>query len=108
MDLIYRCINIMNKKLEYCFDFKLNYHLRHRYTDVQDALATPSVCFSPTTIIDTPLHLLTPEQLKLLNREPAYVPLCQMYVSSASVSMEEIIQKRYKSLQHDLNILFTK
>ncbi|CAF4090289.1 unnamed protein product [Rotaria sordida] len=108
MDLIYRRINIMNKKLEYCFDFKLNYHLRHRYTDVQDALAIPSVCFSPTMIIGTPLHLLTPEQLKLLNRGPTYVPLCQMYVSSASVSMEEIIQKQYKSLQHDLNILFTK
>ncbi|CAF1346300.1 unnamed protein product [Rotaria sordida] len=108
MNLIHRRINIMNKKLEYCFDFKHNYYLRHRYADVQDALAISSVCFSPTMIIGTPAHLLTPEQLKLLNRGPTYVPLCQMYVSSASVSIQEIIEKQYKSLQHDLNILFTK
>ncbi|CAF4561267.1 unnamed protein product [Rotaria sp. Silwood2] len=115
MDLIYRRVNIMNQKFDCISNFKINYYLRHHYDDdddddlQQDTLSIPSVSFSPTMIMGTPLHLLTEEQLKLLNRGPTYVPLCHAYVSSSScVSMKEIIQKQYKVLQHHLSSLFQK
>jgi hypothetical protein len=57
-------------------------------------------------IIDTPLHLFTTEQLKLLKRGPTYIPPCQMYVSCVSVNA--MIEKQFKFLQHNLNILFAK
>ncbi|CAF3228087.1 unnamed protein product [Rotaria sp. Silwood2] len=108
MDHIHRRVDIINKKIEYNSNFRIHYCLQHHYTDLQDSLSISSICFSPTMIMSTPLHLLTKEQLQLLNRGPTYVPPYQMSVSSLYASMEEIIQKQHKSLQHDLNILFNK
>ncbi|CAF1172792.1 unnamed protein product [Rotaria sordida] len=108
LDLIDRRVDIINKKLEYASNFRIHYSLQHNYTDLSDTFAIPSHCFSPTMIMGTVLHLFTKEQLRLLNRGPTYIPPYQMYVSSTDLSMEEIIQKQYKSLQHDLNILFSK
>ncbi|CAF4742015.1 unnamed protein product, partial [Rotaria sp. Silwood2] len=82
MDFILRRVNIMNQKFDCISNFKINYYLRHHYDDdddddsQQDTLSIPNVSVSPTMIMGTPLHLLTEEQLKLLNRGPTYVPLC--------------------------------
>ncbi|CAF4818731.1 unnamed protein product [Rotaria sp. Silwood1] len=108
MDIIHRRVDIINKKVEYCSNFRIQYCLHHNYTDLPDSFAIPSHCFSPTMIIGTAVHLLTKEQLQLLNRGPTYVPPYQMYVSSTNGSLEEIIKKQFKSLQYDLNNLFTK
>jgi len=109
VDLIYRRFKIIDKKLQYIYNFRSNYFLRSRYGDFEDKINTPAIRFSPTMIIDTSSHHpLTDEQLKLLNRGPTYVPPCQMYVSSSYVSINDMVQKQYKLLQHHLSILFAK
>ncbi|CAF2844990.1 unnamed protein product [Rotaria sp. Silwood2] len=108
VDLIERRVKIINQKSDYMSNFKINYCLRNHFDDLQDTLTIPNIRFSPTIIMGTVLHLLTEEQLKLLNRGPTYVPPCQMYVSSSCLSINEIIQKQYKSLQYDLNIVYDK
>ncbi|CAF3972408.1 unnamed protein product [Rotaria sordida] len=107
-NLIDRRVDIIKKKFEYTSNFKINYFLQHTYNDVPEEFAIPSVCFSPTIILSTPLHLFTKEQLKLLNRGPSYVPPCQMYMSSTSTTIEKIIEEQYKSIQHDLHRMFAK
>ncbi|CAF3974076.1 unnamed protein product [Rotaria sordida] len=107
-NLIDRRVDIIKKKFEYKSNFKINFFLQHTYNDVAEEFAIPSVCFSPTMIQSTPLHLFTKEQLKLLNRGPSYVPPCQMYMSSASTTIEKIIEEQYKSIQHDLHRMFAK
>ena len=87
--------------------------MRSRYDILDDYQINKSssnvVHFSPTVIINTSVHYqLTDEQLNLLNRGPTYIPPCQMYVSSSYTSIHDMIQKQYKSLQHELNILFAK
>ncbi len=111
VDLIYRRFKIIDKKLHYVYNFRINYYLRSRYGDLEDKINKSPIAFSPTMIIDTSLHRLTDEQLKLLNRGPTYVPPCQMYVSSSPsscVSMYDIIQKQYKLLQYYLSIFYAK
>ncbi|CAF1155126.1 unnamed protein product [Rotaria sordida] len=66
------------------------------------------ISYSPTMIIQTSSHQLIDEQIKLLNRDPTYVPPCQIYVSSSFISMNDVTQKQYKLLQHHLSILFAK
>ncbi|CAF2084607.1 unnamed protein product [Rotaria magnacalcarata] len=63
--------------------------------------------FSSSLIIDTS-HQLIPEQLKLLNRGPTYVPPCQLSISSLNQSIDDIIKKQYASLKHQLNAIFSK
>jgi hypothetical protein len=115
VDLIYRRFNIIKKRLEYICNFRINYLFRSRYGYLEDTLNITNIGFSPTMIIDTPLHLFTTEQLKLLKRGPTYIPPCQMYVSSSPspspsscVSVNAMIEKQFKLLQHNLNILFAK
>ncbi|CAF4086121.1 unnamed protein product [Rotaria sordida] len=108
MNIIVRRIQLINKKLEYISKFRLNYFLRHQFDDIEDVLALPSVRFSPSLIIDTPLHLFTVEQIKLLNRGPTYVPPCQMYISSLDMTPNLYVEKTYHVLQHHLNILYNK
>jgi hypothetical protein len=109
VDLIYRRFKIMNKKISHIFNFRINYYLRTCYGDFEDTQRNKSpFAFSPTMIIDTSLHQLTDEQIRLLNRGPTYIPPCQMYVSSLFVSINDMIQKQYKLLQHHLRILFEK
>jgi len=111
VELIYRRFKIIDKKVHYVYNFRINYFLRSQYGDLAEKINKSPIDFSPTMmIIDTALHhQLTDEQLKILNRGPTYVPPCQMYVSSSSdISMNEMIHKQYKLLQHNLTILFKK
>ncbi|CAF1174093.1 unnamed protein product [Rotaria sordida] len=58
-------------------------------------------------IIDTVLHQFTEEQLKLSNRGSTDILPCQMYVLQSSyISMNDMIQKQYKLLEHYLSIVF--
>jgi len=106
IDLIFRRFEIINEKLDSISNYKINYFLRSHATYLHDGI---TLNFSPTMIIDPSVqHHFTNEQLKLLNRGPTYVPPCQMYVSLPSISMNDIIQKQFKLLQHHLNIIFDK
>ncbi|CAF1307631.1 unnamed protein product, partial [Rotaria sordida] len=84
------------------------YYLRTRYGDFEDKINRVMISYSPTMIIQTSSHQLIDEQIKLLNRDPTYVPPCQIYVSSSFISMNDVTQKQYKLLQHHLSILFAK
>ena len=106
VDLIYRRFNIIKKKLDYIGNFRMNYFLINGYGDSEDTTYQVTIKFSPTMIVDTPLHQLTDEQLKLLNRGPSYTPPCQMYVSSSYTFMNDMLQKHYKLLQHYLIMVF--
>ncbi|CAF1049380.1 unnamed protein product [Rotaria sordida] len=110
INLMNRRLDIIYKKLTYSSTFKINYFLQHSYDNVSYELNLPSICFSPTMIATTALHLFSKEQLKLLNRGPCYVPPGQLYMSSLSPDtiQEKIIQEQYKSIQHDLNRMFAK
>ncbi|CAF4652768.1 unnamed protein product, partial [Rotaria sp. Silwood1] len=108
MTIIGRRINIINKKLEYIYKFRFNYFLRHQFDDIDDSLSLVNVRFSPSLIIDTPLHFFTNEQIKFLNRGPTYVPPYQVHVSSLNTTSNEYIEKTYKFLQHQLTILYDK
>ena len=108
IDLIYRRFDIIKKKLDYITSFRVDYFVRSRYGDLQDAINETTTGFSPTMIIDTSFHQLTEEQLKLLNRGPTYVPPCQMHLESSCLSINDIVKKQYAILRHCLNILFTK
>ena len=70
-----------------------------------------SVSFSPTVIIQTASsHQFTQQQFKLLNRGPSFIPQCQLLASSigSTVLFRDKIEKQYKTLQHNLNILLAK
>ena len=105
IDLIFRRFKIINQKLDSINNYTINYFLRSQATHLHDGI---TLSFPPTMIIDPSVqHHFTNEQLKLLNRGPTYVPSCQMYVSLPSISMNDIIQKQFKLLQHHLNIQYS-
>ncbi|CAF4217810.1 unnamed protein product, partial [Adineta steineri] len=118
VDLIFRRFKIINKKLEYIGQFRMDYYLRGSNHDIEQERINNGIILScsPTIFIDTSLHhhrrQLSTEQLKLLNRGPTYVPPCQSYVSlpalESSKSLIDRTKNQYKVLQHELNILFPK
>ncbi|CAF4274256.1 unnamed protein product, partial [Adineta steineri] len=116
VDLIFRRFKIINKKLEYIGQFRMDYYLRSSNHDIEQERINNGIILScsPTIFIDTSLHHrpLSTEQLKLLNRGPTYVPPCQSYVSlpssESSKSLIDRAKNQYKVLQHELNILFPK
>ena len=116
VDLIFRRFTIINKKLEYIGQFRMNYYLRSSNHDIEQERINNGIIlsYSPTIFIDTSVHHrpLSTEQLKLLNRGPTYVPPCQSYVSLPSFespdSLIDRTKNQYKVLQHELNILFPK
>ncbi|CAF1455023.1 unnamed protein product [Adineta steineri] len=116
VDLIFRRFTIINKKLEYIGQFRMNYYLRSSNHDIEQERINNGIILScsPTIFIDTSVHHrpLSTEQLKLLNRGPTYVPPCQSYVSLPSFespdSLIDRTKNQYKVLQHELNILFPK
>ncbi|CAF1049326.1 unnamed protein product [Rotaria sordida] len=110
IDLMNRRLDIIYKKFIYSSTFKMNYFLQHSYDNVSYELNLPSICFSPTMIATTVLHLFSREQLKLLNRGPCYIPPGQLYMLSSlrDINVEKIIEEQYKSIQHDLNRMFAK
>ncbi|CAF1459863.1 unnamed protein product, partial [Adineta steineri] len=103
VDLIFRRFTIINKKLEYIGQFRMNYHLRSSNHDIEQERINNGIILScsPTTFIGTSLHhhrrQLSTEQLKLLNRGPTYVPPCQSYVSLPSFESPDSLIDRTKS-----------
>lgn len=110
IDIIYRRFDIIEKKLDSMYKSRIDYFFHNQYDEILDIVPLMKNCFSPTIIIDTPLHMFTHEQLKLLNRGPSYVPPCQMYVSAATsnIALDTMIDQQYKVLQHSLANLFAQ
>ena len=102
-------MKIIDQKSQHFYQFRINYFLHHSYDAFNHSAA--AIRFAPTIIIDTTAtlhHQFNDQQIKLLNRGPCYLPPCQMYVSSSFVSINDMLQKQYKFLQHHLNIIFSK
>ncbi|CAF3650426.1 unnamed protein product, partial [Adineta steineri] len=101
VDLIFRRFTIINKKLEYIGQFRMDYYLRSSNHDIEQERINNGIILScsPTIFIDTSLHHrpLSTEQLKLLNRGPTYVPPCQSYVSLPSFESPDSLIDRTKS-----------
>jgi len=124
IDLLFRRFKLIEKKLRYQYNLRIQSLLSQSYFNgvanetnnnsssiAAAGVVATSTSYSPSMIIDTKTsHHLTDEQIQLLNRGPTYVPPCQIYVSSSSSnsSLNEQLQKQYKSFQHDLNILLNK
>ena len=108
-DIIHRRLKLIDKKLQNSYDCRNNSFWKNSSASSEDQVMNSTISFSPTMIIHTRTHQLTDEQLKLLNRGPTYTPPCQMYISSSvNLSLDELIQKQYKLLQHHLTTTFSK
>ncbi|CAF3050590.1 unnamed protein product [Rotaria sp. Silwood2] len=67
-----------------------------------------NITCSPTVIQDTP-HRLSREQVKFLDRGPAYVPPCQIHIlSKSSLTLAQIVTKQMAPIRQELTKLFTK
>ena len=84
------------------YNFRINYYLRNSYDNTNEQNTTSNL------ILATNKDRLTDKQLQLLNRGPTYITLCQMYVSSSSRSIHDIMEKQFAPLKQQLTNLFTK
>ena len=65
-----------------------------------------TIGFPPTAIIDVSTHF-TARQLELLNRGPAYIPLCQTYLSlSSDAQCQQMIKEQFEPLRQELSSFF--
>ncbi|CAF1531138.1 unnamed protein product, partial [Adineta steineri] len=101
IDIFYRRYELCKRKLDCTEQFRLNYYLRQHFGQQSDEFNLAKVSFSPTVIVHASMHVFNKEHLRLLSRGPAYVPPYQM-------TKKQNLEKNYKQLQHDLNLLFVK
>ncbi|CAF2034186.1 unnamed protein product, partial [Rotaria magnacalcarata] len=105
-DIINQRLTIMSDRWRDIYIYRIQcFSLASYYNDIDPMLER--IGFSSSLLIDTS-HRLIPEQLKLLNRGPTYVPPCQLSISSLNQSIDDIIKKQYASLKHQLNNVFSK
>ncbi|CAF4469521.1 unnamed protein product [Rotaria socialis] len=101
IDGLYRRYELCKRKLDCTEQFRLNYYLRQHFGQQSDEFNLAKVSFSPTVIVHASMHVFNKEHLRLLSRGPTYVPPYQM-------TKKQNLEKNYKQLQHDLNLLFVK
>ncbi|CAF5186703.1 unnamed protein product, partial [Rotaria magnacalcarata] len=101
INILYRRYELCKRKLDCTEQFRLNYYLRQHVGQQSDEFHLAKVIFSPTVIVYTSTHVFNKEHLRLLSRGPSYVPPYQM-------TKNQNLEKNYKQLQHDLNLLFVK
>ena len=107
----------MNEKCKVMFNFAINYCIPSSHdllTHIEKDKKEENVkrtSFLASLIIDPTIravHYLTDQQLQLLNRGPTYVTPCQMHVSSSFETIDDIVNKQYAPLKHQLAVLFDK
>ncbi|CAF4608751.1 unnamed protein product, partial [Rotaria sp. Silwood2] len=113
INLIEQHLNNITNRWRDVFNYRIDYFLRNSYDELQHKNTNEKeqtmkiVEFSSSLIIDTTCRF-TNEQLQLLSHGPAYVPPCQMYISSSNESIDDIVKKQYAPLKHQLMNLFSK
>ncbi|CAF2125252.1 unnamed protein product, partial [Rotaria magnacalcarata] len=95
------------------YNYRINNYIRNSYDNL-DSINTNKIDqksnnsgFSFFLIIDA-IHQFSEKQLQLLNRGPTYVPPCQTSILSSCHSMDDIVERKYAPLKHQLNSLFSK
>ena len=103
----------MDQRIETLYNIKLRFFRQSSdgcHTELNSNRRSNKVntgCCSPTLIQGTLHHSLSKEQLRFLNRGPAYVMPCQMHISS-HIPIDEILTQQITPLQEQLTKLFTK
>lgn len=110
INLIQQRFTIIDKKFECQSIFQQDYYFRNHFDEESQTVILKKICFSPTMMMATPLHLFTHEQLTLLNRGPSYSSPYQNYLSmiNNNINLNEFMEKQFKILKHDLNIFYVK
>ncbi|CAF4239749.1 unnamed protein product [Rotaria sp. Silwood2] len=101
IDIIHRRQKLFEQKLNCTLQFHLNYYFRQHFGEQSDDFNLPKISFSPTIIVHASMHLFSKKDLQLLSRGPTYVPPYQLIEKND-------IEKNYKRLQHDLNLVFVQ
>ncbi|CAF4675521.1 unnamed protein product, partial [Rotaria socialis] len=101
IDILDRRYELCKRKLDCTERFRLNYYLRYHFGQQSDEFNLAKISFSPTIIIHASMHVFNKEHLRLLSRGPSYVLSYQM-------TKKQNLEKNYKQLQHDLNLLFVR
>ena len=95
------------------YKYRINNYIRNSYDDLDSMNRNENdqkwkkSGFSSSLIIDA-THQFTEKQLQLLNRGPTYVPPCQTSILSSCHSMDDIVERKYAPLKHQLSNLFSK
>ncbi|CAF1675857.1 unnamed protein product, partial [Rotaria magnacalcarata] len=95
------------------YNYRINNYIRNSYDNLdsintnENGQKSNNIGFSSFLIIDA-IHQFSEKQLQLLNRGPTYVPPCQTSILSSCHSMDDIVQRKYAPLKHQLNSLFSK
>ncbi|CAF2234943.1 unnamed protein product, partial [Rotaria magnacalcarata] len=95
------------------YNYRINNYIRNSYDNLdsintnENGQKSNNSGFSSFLIIDD-IHQFSEKQLQLLNRGPTYVPPCQTSILSSCHSMDDIVQRKYAPLKHQLNSLFSK
>ena len=100
IDIVYRRYELCKAKLDYTEQFRLNYFLRQHFGQQSDEFNLAKISFSPTIIVHASMHVFYKEHLRLLSRGPTYVPPYQV--------IKQNLEKNYKQLQHDVNVILVK
>jgi hypothetical protein len=109
MDIIYRRYKLFEDKLNFLQQFRLDYYLRKHFGQQSDDFNLAKISFSPTIIVHASMHVFNKEHLRLLSRGPTYVPPTPTPPPLLHDQMiKQEIEKNYKPLQHDLNVLLVK
>ncbi|CAF5200620.1 unnamed protein product [Rotaria magnacalcarata] len=95
------------------YNYRINNYIRNSYDNLdsintnENGQKSSNSGFSSFLIIDA-IDQFSEKQLQLLNRGPTYVPPCQTSILSSCHSMDDIVQRKYAPLKHQLNSLFSK
>lgn len=111
LDLILHRFDLYQNKMRCIEQYRFSYILRHRYdTSYHQLQQERCRQFSPSLIIDCASPGLTPEQCRLLQRGPSYVPPCHLWMRP--IAMKHLGDDRLKALyapfKRQLNVLFSK
>jgi hypothetical protein len=87
------------------FSFRENFHFRHSYDNQTDS--SSSTWHAPRFICHIQ-HTLNGAQQRLLNRGPANVPPCQLFISETTSQMNVRLKQQYAPLKHQMTHLFPK
>lgn len=90
------------------YNYRVDYYLKYSYesSKSQENRSEP-ISLSFNSLL-TEKHPFSDRELQLLNRGPAYVPSCQMYVSSADKSLDDRVKAYYAPFKCQLTNLFAK
>ena len=113
INLIEQRLDIITRRWTDIYNYRIDYYLQNSYDSLNARSSDASAqhlkpLSSSFNLILTTKHPFTNQQIKLLNRGPTYVPVCQIYLSSSSKSMDTIVKALYAPFKHQLTNLFSK